>query len=292
MPDTGYPTHSWPPPESPEFIPAGWMPLFDAFNELGKARFHGEWMDGTEIAARPTAEIAEDERRWRDALAKRSETLEKLKGLPPVSAKARSTAIKAPIRQIPELFPNKEAEIAARARAGQTWSELRQWLFAGLVPAIIFDWRGKQHTVPKPTWSAPSAILALHRGRTRAGGESGYVLLSETHLHAAIGSSQGSSSDDGSAALTDGAKSEDSTEKVTPGPGRPSQRPAIIGAYEKLRSDGKINFDAPKLDLYPDIREIITGEPHTVAKGLGDEAIRLAIAPLFDTDKAKARAGQ
>jgi hypothetical protein len=71
--------------------------------------------------------------------------------------------------------------------------------------------------------------------------------------------------------------------------GRPTLGPEIEAAYKELRNAGDINFDAPKIRLYEPIREKVReykGDP-SLQRGLGNEAIRKVISPLFEEDKNK-----
>ena len=70
--------------------------------------------------------------------------------------------------------------------------------------------------------------------------------------------------------------------------GRPTRKGDIEAAYLHLLGAKRINFDAPKTRLYEPIRETIRGDKsNSNLYGLGDEAIRKVISPLFDADKNK-----
>ena len=74
--------------------------------------------------------------------------------------------------------------------------------------------------------------------------------------------------------------------------GRPSYKAYIIAAYNEIRFTGKIDFDAPMSNLYPIVRKRVRrklGDKKTDDKGLGKEAIRKSIRPLFDRDKARCK---
>ena len=169
-----YPTHHWPPPEPPEFVPDGGVPLFEAFNLVGKALCGDDWADGKELGARPAQEIPD-----------RDKILEKLKGLPPVSEESRAAAITRRIA-LPPRFPTIEAEILAHERGDKIWDQLLQWLYSQQVPATILDSQGHQYVLPINVWAAVDARLILHTGKKRLGSKSGDVLLSREHLEAAI----------------------------------------------------------------------------------------------------------
>ena len=71
--------------------------------------------------------------------------------------------------------------------------------------------------------------------------------------------------------------------------GRPSLKLEIEAAYQDLHDAGEIDFNAPKKRLYEPIRGKVRerkGAPG-LQQGLGDEAIRQFIHPLFEADKNK-----
>ncbi len=68
--------------------------------------------------------------------------------------------------------------------------------------------------------------------------------------------------------------------------GRPSHRKEIQEAYQELVKINEIDFDGPKTATYEPIRQKVRRVLRDkVTGGLGDEAIRVVIAPLFDHDK-------
>ena len=71
--------------------------------------------------------------------------------------------------------------------------------------------------------------------------------------------------------------------------GRPSYADDIREAYESLRDDGKVDFAAPKNRLYGPIRAIVQERRKLGQndKGLRGEAIRKAIANLFEVDRER-----
>ena len=72
--------------------------------------------------------------------------------------------------------------------------------------------------------------------------------------------------------------------------GRPTQHTEIIAAYNALAERGEVDFRAPLVRLFPKIRNRISrniGVPILTLKGVGDEAIRRTIRPLFDRDRAR-----
>ena len=87
----------------------------------------------------------------------------------------------------------------------------------------------------------------------------------------------------------DNGAADDGDESPERGPGRPSLKPNIIAAYRELRDEGKIDFKVPKNRLYGPIRRRVRqARKKPDLKGLGDEAIRLAISRPFEADKKKA----
>ena len=69
--------------------------------------------------------------------------------------------------------------------------------------------------------------------------------------------------------------------------GRPSLGPEIEAAYKELRAAGEIDFNGPKKWLYEPIRKKVQEHEDNpnLKKGLGDEALRKIIQPLFEADK-------
>ena len=70
----------------------------------------------------------------------------------------------------------------------------------------------------------------------------------------------------------------------TPRIGRPSKAADIKKAFRELEDENAIDFGEPMARVYPLIRRKIT-KKEEVSKGLSDEAIRLAISPLFNARK-------
>ncbi len=71
--------------------------------------------------------------------------------------------------------------------------------------------------------------------------------------------------------------------------GRPSCRDEIKTAYETLRDDEKVDYAARLNCLFEPIRAKVRemrGDPG-LTKGLGDQAIRICITPLFEEDKQR-----
>ena len=305
---------SWPPPQPPDFIPEGWLPLFEAYKLVGRAQFGDEWMDGRELAA-PSDENLEAEKEARARAKRREEE----KALHAAKAKRASMGVSSGIQtsrrlrraqagQAPARNPHQEPpwprfeeeeRTGARARGDWVWNQLRQWLYADNIPQMVLDYHGVRHTPPLSVWASTDATSILHTGRIEAGDQNGFVFVSTSHLKAAVHGERGR---DESTAPASPAKTKGETDAVKPAAsergqkrhrtGRPSYRENIVSAYEELRDAGKVDFGAPKKFLYPCIREMISGESHTVPKGLGNEAIRVAITKLFDADKAKAKGRQ
>ena len=69
--------------------------------------------------------------------------------------------------------------------------------------------------------------------------------------------------------------------------GRPSLGPEIEAAYKDLLAAGEIDFNGPKKWLYEPIRKKVREHENdpNLKKGLGDEALRKIIHPLFEADK-------
>ena len=195
----------WPPPEPPDFIPEGWLPLFEAYKLVGRAQFGAAWMDGRELAASGDEDL-EAKREARARAASRQE--EKAKHL--ARAKRASVGVnvdashrprRAQTRQPPArtsykgppwpLF-NEESRTEARARGDWVWNQLRQWLYTGKVPQMVLDNYGVQHTPPRSLWASTSAASILYTGRIEVGSQRGYAFVSSSQLKAAIYEEQGS----------------------------------------------------------------------------------------------------
>ena len=78
-------------------------------------------------------------------------------------------------------------------------------------------------------------------------------------------------------------------------PGRPTLKPKIEDTYRALKKADQIDFRATKTALCKKIREKICRSPGGVyagpngqPRGLGNEAIRRVITPLFESDQKKA----
>jgi hypothetical protein len=72
--------------------------------------------------------------------------------------------------------------------------------------------------------------------------------------------------------------------------GRPTQQGEIVAAYNALSARGEIDFKAPMVRVFEKIRDRISrnsGVPIPTLKGVGDEAIRRTIRPLFDRDRSQ-----
>ncbi len=200
-----FPKSHWPPPEPPEFAPDGWISLFEAYKQVGRDLFPNEWLDGQELAVPSDEEIAA-----RKAAAGRQEFQEAEKQRRIEKAKRASVGVVsgASSRRIPasrprqptarrqgppfpaelvQLINDEETRKAARERGDQTWLRLRQWLFAGSVPAICIDGLGQLYEINNGAWASPSATATLLTGRVGMNGRGSYVLVSHADLEKALG---------------------------------------------------------------------------------------------------------
>ena len=100
--------HHWPPPEPPDFIPDGWLPLFEAYKLLGRAQFGKAWMDGRELAAASDEDL-EAVREARSLAVSRQE--EKARHL------ARSKRASMGVRSGPDVH---SSDIRARVAGGRS----------------------------------------------------------------------------------------------------------------------------------------------------------------------------
>ena len=187
----------WPP--SPEFVPDGWLTTFEAFDLVGRDRFPDKWMDGQELAAPSGEEIAAN----REAPAKReAQAAERVRRLEKAKKASVSVRSGAPLRRVPRARPNpptfrrhrppldviadESVRKGARARGDKVWEEIRQWLYAGTVPAAYLDDQGDLREVVRNTWARPAAMVILLTGQAMSHGTVGPVLISKVHLESAI----------------------------------------------------------------------------------------------------------
>jgi hypothetical protein len=316
-----HPKYHWPPP-SPEFVPDGWLTTFQAFNLVGRAQFPQTWMDGKELAALSDGEIQGNREADVRRKARLAETKQKVvrakkasaavvtsKSLPQFRIKkprARSYQPVASYQGPPfpfELLGDDKCRRKARARGDKVWEEISQWLCAGTVPAAYLDDQGDLLGVAERNWRRSVAMRILLTGEGTVDGIPGPVLISRAHLETAIRGDSGidqtpaedQSTPDDSVTTPTPAIAANTSEKVTAPdsgepkskrPGRPSCGASIRAAYKELRTEGKVNLRSKKAN-YPTIREKLTGSPHITSAGLGDDAIRKAMGPLFDEDRAK-----
>ncbi len=185
-------------------MPEGWTPLFEAYKQVGKSQYGDEWMDGKELAARNVDEIAQSERHAQDRPERVAKARKAAMGVLAPASPKQISAFNARRYRIPQIFSNKEAEVAARERGAWAWNRLTQWLFAEIVPAVIFDDQGQRHDVRNNILARPDAIMILHTGQAAVDGAAGHMLLSQPHLEAAI-----KGEDITPAALDTGLKDED-----------------------------------------------------------------------------------
>ena len=160
--------------------------MFEAYKQVGKTQYGDEWMDGKELAARNADEIAQSERHAQDRPERVAKARKAAMGMVVTPSPKQIGAVKFQRNRMPQIFSNKKAEVAARERGDWAWDQLRQWLFAEIIPALIFDDQGQCHDVRNNTWAHPGAITILHAGQTLVDGAAGHVLLSQPHLESAI----------------------------------------------------------------------------------------------------------
>ncbi len=189
------------------------------------------------------------------------------------------------------------------AEKASSKQEFQQLLFAGDLVAEVLTDDGILHSLRSSIWGSVEAARISETGRASISVGDFYfpatvhgpVLIKQSSIDALFDgdSDDSSQSSKGETAKTGtgdaGEPAVGETSRKQHRTGRPSYREQIISAYETLRDAEKVDFDDYKKCLYGPIREIISGEPNTVARGLGDEAIRGAISPLFDADKTKAK---
>ncbi len=299
----------WPPPSPPDFIPEGWLPLFEAYKLVGRAQFGDAWMNGQELAA-PNDEDLEEVREAHARTTSRQE--EKVRHLAnakrasvgvragvdvrtsrrPRRARAGQSPARAPYKGPPWPLFNEEARIEAIARGDWVWNQLRQWLHADNVSQMVLDCNGVQHTPPRSVWASAGATSILHTGRIEVGDQGGIVFVSISQLEAAIHGEQGSDgpTSEGDpqekAVISQTVSSPHSgSDKGKAAVGRPSLQFEIEDACNELITNEEANLDS-RIPNYEPIRRIIRRErdlpSNAHIRGLGDEAIRKVIAPILD----------
>ena len=104
--------------------------MFEAYKQVGKTQYGDEWMDGKELAARNADEIAQSERHAQDRPERVAKARKAAMGMVVTPNPKQISAVKFQRNRMPQIFSNKEAEVAARERGDWAWNQLRQWLFA------------------------------------------------------------------------------------------------------------------------------------------------------------------
>ena len=188
-------------PQRPEFVPEGWLAVFDAFTRLGKSLFRDDWT-GSEWAARSTKQIAVARKEAKEAEERRREHVEKAKrasagistDLPPLVKAPRPTS--ASLTPPTKKFSDDKAEDAAHQRGKGAWGQLRQWLYSERVSAHALTERDPMLPIPKNVWARSNATFILYSGKaefhaSRGPGYAlstveGWVLIRQDDLERAI----------------------------------------------------------------------------------------------------------
>lgn len=293
------------PLEPPEFEPPGWLPVVDAFNLLGRAKFKKKWT-GNELYAR-----SQGKRNSRSLMNERLRRKSQLPDHPPPAfaphqaegtSKGQAIVITpagpefvehvGPNGETPdELFGGNVAEHAARRRFEVVWNRFRSMGYSGEIEAATLDAdTGDLHSLKKRRWGAEDVVEMLRTGRA----DEGKVFVRKDNLDRAIrlGAARNSNEGGGQTASVVPAQSEGepetnklATTALRAHVGRPTLSADIIAAYDELKNKGSINFADPKKRLYEPIRRIVRLKlKSSFAKGLGNETIRGVISSRFDED--------
>ena len=188
---------------------------------------------------------------------------------------------------------------------------LRQLLYSGQVPSRIIENSGQTYDVPTHVWGGMKWDEALKSGAIRfevaayAPDAYGRIIIPQSrliktlksHIPQETGAHQrGTTEAEADSAPAGQLKAPPKGHRR---PGRPTLVPEIGDAYRALKDVGKVNFNVPKTTLYKAIRKRIcncrndiTIDKNGHPRGLGDEAIRRVITPLWEADLEKARQQQ
>ncbi len=230
-----FPKSHWPPPESPDFVPPGYLPLFEAFNLVGQNLFPDEWLDGKELAAPSDEEIEanrEASARRESRAAERPRRIEKAKrasrsvvsgsDLPQVRT-ARPKRSAAPYKGQPfpvDVIADEGVRKAARERGDKAWNRLRQWFYDGTVKTICLDDHGRENEITKNNWGRWNAKAMLFTGRATMNGRDSDVFVSKPHLEAAI---RGDPKPDQAAAQDESTLGDEAIEPIPAPPAKTSE---------------------------------------------------------------------
>ena len=198
------PNSHWPPPPDPEFVPEGWLPIFEAYKLVGRDLFPDEWLDDQELAVPSDEEIAARkaaaaqketraaEKRQKVERAKRASvgvmsgsTLRRISAARPKQPAACRQGQSFPAELV-QLINDETARKAARERGDKTWHRLRQWLFAGTVSAICIDDLGYLYEIKNSAWARPGATATLLTGQVKMNGRDSHVLVSQMDLEKVV----------------------------------------------------------------------------------------------------------
>jgi len=199
------PKSHWPlPQEPPDFIPHGWVPLFEAYKLVGRHLDPDEWLDGLELAVPSDDEVAANRQAAALMEARATEQRQKVEkakkasvGITsqPASPHVPATRPRRPtvcrqVRPFPaelvHLINDETARRAARERGDRSWYVLRQWLFARTVRAICIDDLGNCYEIQNGAWASPGANATLLTGQVKMNGRDSYVLVSQSDLEKVI----------------------------------------------------------------------------------------------------------
>lgn len=187
----------------------------------------------------------------------------------------------------------KEHHAVERRESVMHWITRHTWsgddTEAALTGYIYTPDDGKVTPMPAHYWEAQSFSIFLYSNKATVDDQpwpaDGVLVFLKKQLDAVLGTAQPT-------LPASSTPLEIAAPALPAAIGRPTAKAEIEAAYQDLRGAGKIDFGAPKARLYQPIREKVRGDKESpdLWTGLGDEAIRKAISPLFEQDKNKARA--
>jgi hypothetical protein len=271
-----HPKSHWPPPQDPEFVPDGWLPIFEAYKLAGRALFPDEWLDGQELAVPSDEEIAANREVEAQKETRAAEKRQKVERAKKASAGVMSGST---LRQIPtartkrpaacrqgqsfptelvQLINDETARKAARERGDRAWNQLRQWLYDGIIPAVCLDDEGQELEISNRIWARRDAITILHTNQVDT---VGYVFLSQAHLETAICGEDEPEQPESSGQAESSSSNQDShTEKTAPSatPLDEAERPEI--KLQETPGEKRKRKSREKYRRWYDLAQVIKSE--------------------------------
>lgn len=172
-----------PTPSRPEFIPDGWVFLYDAVQILGNV-MHGEDWTEHDSAARNARQIKEEKDRVErfKVVARNRARAPRVHMVGGQGEWPRGVPVSARRVERPKLFDDDESEIAASRRGQEVRSRLRQWLYAHQESAVCLSVDGKNRDIDNSIWASAAADRILQSGWVTINKNSGWVLVQRTYF--------------------------------------------------------------------------------------------------------------